>query len=368
MRHSNVAVAVLGIVLGAASVSTQACDPEKATLELFRRQGLNLLKPARDYIDTGGLVVRRGKGPLEYIDPLDLEHASSVGDDAFAATILSEARKSTARFEFALNLIKQILPGSLDVAGESERELTLDQIDATGKRLPDGAVKTLIQRQATAAEINDDLKQGLDVFVVQEVYSATGMQVSASDKKALSVKYGSGAEVQACPATTSPDAPKPGAAKSGAGEKAQPGQGEKGQPTSDEKKSEPSKPVAKPSATQSSGRGQGSGGAQGSGGQGSGGGQASGGQAAGGGDAKPAIGFGLCKTGAYTLKFSSAKPGQFMPFAVRLKQIELRDGKLAIKRGGVAPGGSLGTGATEYMLVDEQAPVISGLTRRPPRK
>src|SRR5262245_12132598 len=55
----------------AISLSAASCDPERSTQDLFRRQGLNLLKPARDYIRIGGLVVRKGNGPMEYIDPLD---------------------------------------------------------------------------------------------------------------------------------------------------------------------------------------------------------------------------------------------------------------------------------------------------------
>ncbi len=360
MSHRFFVSAMLGLTLGVAPVVTQGCNPEQATLNLFRRQGLNLLKPARDYIKVGGLMVK-GKR-VDYIDPFDAPPGNTGGGSAFTAIILTEARQSTAGFDLAVGMVRALLPGSADVAGESNTQLKLDQINATGKRLTYQELDDLLLQPATAAQIRTELKQGREVFFVQEVYSAEEVQVSASDRRALRVKYGDGSAVRDCE-TTPPTGAKTDQAKSG-GEKPGEAQGgkkegaeggkapeqaaaEKGAATAD-KGAQPDKAPKQAAGQDASTGGKG---------------KETAGQAAAG-DSKPSVTFGLCRAGSYTLKFKSATPGQYMPFAVRLRQVEIRDGQLALRNGTVTISGALGGEEEGFNLIDDKRPEILDLQRR----
>lgn len=300
-----------------ASLTAQSCDPERATTDFFRKQGLNLLKPARDYVKIGGLVAKRGNNAMEYIDPLDAVAAVN-GSQAFRGAILGEAEKKTGKFGAVVSAIKSVLPNVLDLSAESNQEVKLDQINTSGMRLSDTGAKSLIGKPNTNAELTTDLNDGLRMFVVQEVYSAESFQISSADRSALSVKLGGNSAVQNCVAAANPTseaAAKPaGTAVAG----------------------------TTPPAVQPSGQPQAA-------------------------AEKPSVGFGMCRSVDYTLSFKADKPGSFMPFAVRLKEVEIKDHKVTLKLGTVTPAGTLGPNAQKFALVDETAPIIAGLQRRPRR-
>jgi hypothetical protein len=336
--------------VGVCQLAAVSCDPEKASLELFRRQGLNLVKPLRDYIKVGGIVVRRGGGPMEYIDPPDAIAGSAGGGTAFVGVLMGEAKQNTTKFGLAMGIIKTLLPGSLDVSFDSTQEVKLDQVNALGKRLTDAEMKSLIQRNKTKAEILDDLNQGLSVFAIQEVYSASEMQISSSNNVALNVKYANGSSVQDCTPSkdSAPKADKDTTSKPSDGDKTGSSTGtpaaKPASPTPSATKpktaaapdAKPSTAAAPPAAADAAAN-----------------------------DEKLSIGFGMCRAGTYSLKFKTEKAGQALPFAVRLKEVERRDGVLALKRGTVVPNATLGPNAQRFALIDEQTPVIAQLVKRP---
>lgn len=353
MTHRLFVSTVLSVMLAAVSVTTQGCDPERATLDLFRRQGLNLVKPARDYIQVGGLIVKGER--LDYIDPFGVPAGSPGGGSLFTATILAEARRGTAAFNLALNLIRGLLPGTADVVGESTRHLTLDQINATGKRLTYQEIESLLSHPATAAAIRKQLQNKHPVYIVQEVYSAEEVQVSASDRRAIKVSYGDGSDVKDCETTAQPGTAKTEEEKGSRKAEAQQGQAQGG---------EEKAPAGKPGAASTAGATTGAGQAGESGTSAKK--NAVQGPPAGGkdqGDSKPSVTFGLCRAGTYSLKFKSVTPGQFMPFAVRLRQVEIRDGQLALKPGQAPAGGTLGREQDGYNLISDQRPEIVDLQR-----
>jgi hypothetical protein len=78
-----------------------------------------------------------------------------------------------------------------------------------------------------------------------------------------------------------------------------------------------------------------------------------------------AIGF--CRSATYALTFSSTKA---LPFAVRLVELELKNGIVRVKAGNYKAPGSLGASAAEKMTAQLQGdPILSGLQYRPhPKK
>ncbi|MEO8359551.1 MAG: hypothetical protein ABI672_05945 [Vicinamibacteria bacterium] len=282
----------------------------------------------------GGIMVRRGNGPTEYIDPLG--QIASTPDDgaAFNAVIMQESMQKTAKFGVVLGLIKSILPGSLDLGGGATSDVKLDQITATGRRLKDDEVKRLIASKETAAEITKDLGDGLTVWVIQEVYNAEELRVSASTQVGFDVKFAGGQTVQDCgpqPKTTPSAAStqeKKAEAKTASSPKA-------AQETDTSKKEEQKDPATATPPTQSASA------------------------------EKISAGLSVCRSGSASLSFKSATAGERIPFAVRLKQIELpKGGQLSIKRGGVVPNVTLGPNSPEFALVNAQVPEIANLTRR----
>jgi hypothetical protein len=69
MVRSKGFVAAVVIVVFAGIILVSCDDPEQAAMKVFTDQGLVLLRPARDYVKVGGIVVLPKNGQPEYLDP-----------------------------------------------------------------------------------------------------------------------------------------------------------------------------------------------------------------------------------------------------------------------------------------------------------
>ena len=296
-----------GMVVNAAS-----CDPRQHALDVFKRQGLNLLQPARDYVRPGGLVVV-AKDRAEYEDPRDGVAGETGNLTNFRSIILQETQKKSAAFGAALALANSILPIGVQLSGSSM--VSLAQIETTGVRLTTDALDELMRKPKTSAAARAELQQKHRVFVVQEVYQAKSLDLQSADQKALAVHYNDKTAVAECktPAGTvdkpsSPEVPaeksktvKPSTAPS-------PNPASPATPASSAPGGAESKPSEKKSPdTTAVGTGLG-------------------------------VGVAVCRSGDFTLKLTASEP---IAFAVRLAELEMSpDGSLRRKREGI--GVSLG--------------------------
>jgi hypothetical protein len=180
------------------SAAQNGCNAQSAAYSLFTRQGLNLLRPARDYIKPGGMVFVPKKGNPEYEDPKD-DVASDKGNLAdFKASILEETANKKTGLGAAVSLATTIVPMPVSAGAQSGKQVSLKQIDTTGVRLNTDALDRLIAAPNTSKAAAAELQRGVRVFVVQEIYSATSLDLHAEDDKAFNLHFNDGKAVADC--------------------------------------------------------------------------------------------------------------------------------------------------------------------------
>jgi hypothetical protein len=198
-------------VLGSAVLQSQGCNAEREALNIFRKQGLNVLRPARDYIVPGGLVIVTKNKRVEYVDPLDKVPDEPGNLIEFRAVILKEVNKRAIGIGVALNLIGSIIPAPLGLSASGNTSVTLGQIESTGRRLRTDARDKFINLSNTRNFALQEIKAGNNIFVVQEIYSAVGLELTATTGQTLDIRFNDGkATVPSCGAPSAPE--KPGAA------------------------------------------------------------------------------------------------------------------------------------------------------------
>src|ERR1017187_1330226 len=323
----------LGIVAVAAISSAQSgCDAQSAAMGLFAKKGLNLLSPARDYIQPGGLVFLAKGGHPEYDDLADSIGPENGNLTDFKADIMQEAQKKTARFSAALSLAKTILPMSFSADAQNDEDVSLKEIATTGVRLSTSALDALILKPNTAKAASQGLSQKLQVFVVQEVYKATTLDLSADRTRGFSLKYNNGDPVDKCTSLADSTAKKdtsPTAQKgTSSGKKATGGTAGSGSNT------------AKKGTAAAKGTGQGG---------------ANPVTSLADSTSKLQAGVSVCLADNYTLKMNAKEP---IPFAVRLAELQLSGTKVGRKIGSKTIRTSLGGKKSEIAsdVVDSPVP------------
>jgi hypothetical protein len=327
-------------------------DPERAALKIFSDQGLTVLRPVRDYVMPGGLVIWPSGGRPEYVDPLDAAAVSETKD--FTSIIHDTAKKHSAKFSIVLGLVEKMMPMAVGVSATSTGDVKLTQIDAPGKRVTFPDVTSLIRAPTTEALLFEELKAGARAFVVQEVYSSNSLTLSSVTGGSLGASL-RGEKIMECGSAPPSDAeedkkqaPPPTSST-----------GEGGAPSAT-----PATPPVKPgmstagSATANSNA-----------------------STAGGAPSvtkeatdptkvlKPSGAVGVCIEKAYSLKFTSKER---LPFAVRLMEVVLVPGApgkaLKVRIGSFKFPNSLGNSDVEKAtFVDPAHPVLESLERRTTR-
>jgi hypothetical protein len=190
------------LIVISASLAQSSCDAQSAAIDLFASKGLNLLGPARDYIKPGGLFFVPPKpGIPDYDDPADPVTAEPGNLMNFQADIMQETKSKTSKLSAVLAFAKAIVPLSFGAGAENDTDVSLKEISTTGVRLTTNALDALIQQPNTKKSAYDSLdpKDKVRVFVVQEVYKARTLDLSASSGKAFALTYDdSGKPVEDC--------------------------------------------------------------------------------------------------------------------------------------------------------------------------
>ncbi|HZL29297.1 MAG TPA: hypothetical protein VFC39_22425 [Acidobacteriaceae bacterium] len=203
------------------AVIPTGCDPTTAIYKIFSDQGLTLVKPARSYIQIGGLVILpKGTNQLLYQDPWDVidqaagQNATPPSTD-FSAVIMSQSDKSASGVDFKAVLAQLVsLPLGFDLS--HNRSLTLGQIQANGTRYTTPMMAALVAKPNTATALRDRLNEGSRVFVIQEVYTGTSLSVTSGSGTNISASLGSGGPVPSCILPDSGSGTGGAAGKSGA--------------------------------------------------------------------------------------------------------------------------------------------------------
>jgi len=299
-------VGLLGLFAAIAiSAAQNGCNAQSAAYSLFANQGLNLLRPARDYIQPGGMVFVPKKGNPEYDDPKD-EVASEKGNlTDFKASILEETANRKTGLGAALSLATTIVPVPISAGAQSGKQVSLKQIDTTGVRLNTDALDRLIAAPNTSKAAAAELQRGTRVFVVQEIYKATSLDLHAEDNKAFDLHFNDGKAVADCKLAS-----------------------QSGNTKSDNATKDTGKTQTNTSSSAQS---------------------------------KLGAGVALCIADDYTLKLTTKDP---IPFAVRLAELEMPQGTLQRNRGSIFKG-TLGGGEISAALVNSQTPALDQLMRRP---
>jgi hypothetical protein len=325
------------------------CDPEKAALSMFSDQGLTVLQPARDYIKPGGLVVtpKKGKKVLAYLDPYDDVTSEKGTYVDFKGVVQAKAKKQSSGIGVALGLLGQVVSLPIGLSYDNSQEVQLSQIDTSGKRMTTQMVSGLIAKKATEAAIRKQLKNNR-VFVVQEIYTATNMQLSSTTKAALSASYGPQSAVPKCsPETLDQEKSNQQNAKQSSSVN---GNDSSGAGTG--KTKTPVKPTGAALSSQKARTSSTTvGGSNPNAPEQSGGNQAGKDQGA---------TVGVCRNAAYSLSFTAKTA---IPFAVRLNEIVMTDSGLDINYGSYTFPQTLGNTDVERAtaFIDAAHPVISGL-------
>lgn len=342
MKHAALPLAAAITII----LMTSGCnDPEREALRIFHDQGLTLLRPARSYVTAGGLVVLPRGGHPEYLDPFDQMPSEPGTYVDFKAIIAGETYKKSTGFSVALNGLGKVVSLPADLTYSGAQDVQLSQIETSGKRLVTGVVNALIAKKATGEAIHQQLAQGNRVFVVQEIYTGTGIELKSSTKTILDASYGTKGSVPNCAsATAEPDTTKgegsksaPPASSSAATSKDSPA-AEK--PNSDTKAPQSNAdakqkgPSAKSSAAANKQATTGSG-----------------------------VSIGACKSTAYSLTLKSKDD---IPFAVRLNEVILGNGGLVVNYGSFQFPQSLGNAEVEQAttFIDPSHPVLEELVYR----
>lgn len=303
---------VLLSVLVATALAISCQDPETQALNVFKQQGLVLLRPARDYIKVGGIVVLPAKGLPQYLDPDPRDYISSDPSNYvdFKAVIMGQTKNEQTGIEAAVSGLASVMPLSAKLAYKGGQTVQLSQIDTGGRRIPTSTITALFKKK-TGDTLRDLLqpKNKYHVFVIQEVYTGKTITLKTTDNQSLDVSYAGGGTVPDCSASTSgSSADKSGSAGSSASQPNSTDNSTAGG-TTPKKTTSATKSKTAPSVGASSG---------------------------------PSASLGVCKSGSFALTLQTQ---DLIPFAVRLNEIVLNDGELSIKYGAFKfPPNSLGSG------------------------
>jgi hypothetical protein len=318
----------------AISAAQNGCNAQSAAYGLFTSQGLNLLRPARDYIQPGGMVFVPKKGNPEYEDPKDDVGSEKGNLTDFRASILEETANKKTGLGAALSLATTIVPVPISAGAQSGKQVSLKQIDTTGLRLNTDALDRLIASPNTSKAAAAELQRGMRVFVVQEIYKATSLDLHAEDNKAFDLHFNDGKAVADCKLTNQSSSTKSDNAatdkknsSTGTNAKDSSSTGSADKPAGSAAKGSGQTKTAPASSAQS----------------------------------KLGAGVALCVADDYTLKLTTKDP---IPFAVRLAELEMSQGTVQRNRGSVLKG-TLGGGEISAALVNKETPAIDRLRYRP---
>ena len=320
------AIVVAGVVL-----LTGCNDPQEKLLEVFTKQGLTLLQPARDYIKIGGIVLLpKDSSSLAYEDPYDTLMPASGTSTNFQAVIQNQQDKSTSAVQVAVAL-SQIVSLPIGFSFENgQQTVTLKQVNASGDRYTSPMVSALLKKPDTAAEIKSRLKEGDRVFVIQEVYTANSLSVSATSGMSLAANVGGSPVTNKC--------------GNGQQDGGQQGAGEQGAGKQDAGNTSTGKQDAGNTSTGKQDAGNTSAGKQDAGNQSA---------------VNQGVSVGICRSTSAELSFTSQTA---IPFAVRLNEVEVGPGEfLRVKYTGfrlpnLALGNESDVAAT--ILIDNKKPMI----------
>jgi hypothetical protein len=349
-------VSAIALLLAILTIGLASCDAEKDALKLFSDQGLNLLRPARDYIRPGGMVFLVKGAPPEYDDPKDPVTPETGNLTDFKAVILAETKNKTGAFSAALSLAKSIIPTPLSfgAGAESSRDVKLKQIETTGQRLKTDPLDDLIKKPKTSQAAVSAIQGGKRVFIVQEIYKATSLDLQATDTKAMNIKFNDGSAPVNCKPSTQPaqkdssGTPPSKQDNSGSGNAGK-DTGSQGSGAATSKKPEGASGAASKSKV-----------APQTGSAKSGAGTADNSSQSGASTVSGAVG--VCVAEDFSLQFQTKDP---IPFAVRLAELELAQGVLQRRIGAKTFVATLGGGGKiSGSLIDDSAPVVEGLPER----
>jgi len=197
------------------------CDPQDKIVQIFSNQGLTLLKPARSYIALEGIVVLPRKGRMQYIDPYDRLAPSEGTASDFSAVLHQEVDNEATGIQAAVSALAAVVSVPLGLQFDKAQQVQLDEIDSSGTRYASPAIDALLKKQNTSDKIRSLLKPGLGsrVFLVQEIYTAKSLSIKTSSGGDLNASFGGGGKPPTCstdtavskdssaPATTTPKSP-----------------------------------------------------------------------------------------------------------------------------------------------------------------
>jgi hypothetical protein len=189
-----------------------SCDPMKDALSLFTQQGLNVLKPARDYIALGGIFVIPKKGTPSYLDPYDSLPGPSGAVTNFRAIVMQQSANNSVGLDAAVGTLGGLVPIPAGLKFSHSKQVQLAQIDASGTRYTSQMVAALIRMPSTSGAIQAQLTGGNRVFVVQELYTGKSLSVKSSDSTGLAAAVEGAASIPDCSSATG-DATTPSATK-----------------------------------------------------------------------------------------------------------------------------------------------------------
>jgi hypothetical protein len=299
------------VVISAVLFFVGCDDPQTQILRIFTNQGLTLLEPARSYISIGGIVLLpHGTNALEYEDPYDTLPPESGTSTNFTAILNNQTDTSATAAQVELLLPQMVsLPTGFSFE-DGPQTVKLTQINSSGQRYTSPKVSTLLKEPNTASEINSRLQEGDRVFIVQEVYTATSLSVSASSGMSLAANVGGSPVTKSC-SSGSGAAGSSGSGGSSAGTAGGSASGSAG------------KTAAGSSGSGGSGAGTAGGSASGSAGKTVAGSSGSGGSAGTGSGSAEGVSVGVCRNTTAELSFTSQTN---IPFAVRLQEVEVGPG------------------------------------------
>ena len=292
------------VVLYAGLICCIGCDPQKAINKIFVDQGLTLLKPARSYIALGGVVVLPRHGRMQYLDPYDSMNPANGASTDFQAVIQKQVNATATGADVSAALGSLVaLPIGFKFSNNSQVQLA--QINASGTRYTTQMMASLVKQSATESAIRPLLDSGSRVFVIQELYSSTGMSVKSSNGLGLEASYGGSGSIPTCSASKAdPQAAPSSPGASNSETQPTPQEANPSQPKPAPATPTPSPKPAVPASTQKSSTGS---------------------------PASPSmsVSVGVCRASSAELSFTSTNP---VPFAVRLNEVYAAPGNvLAIK-------------------------------------
>lgn len=351
---------VLIIGIGAATLAQNSCQsPEQAIMAEFGKMGLNLIRPAKDYVRPGAVVWVPKQGA-----PLITLSKSAPETIPIKGAFQELTQKDTSGASVAFRLLRGMFPAGGELTAEKTSQVTLGQIDAVGVRL--SSLQDTASEQTTAKVLRDGLESKYRVFVIEEVYSTRSLALEVTRGKALAVKSADQQPLSACKPAVDNKATSKSAASEGGNAKSpatKDGTGNAGSKPNSTAADAEAKPPAAKSAVGNPGQAKDSSATTNSTGtdpSGSSGAQANKSSSGTAKDIpKPAtLGIQYCIAGESTIRMQVQEP---LPFAARLREYVLKNGKLQLKLAAV-PDGTLGSDKGD--LVSANRPVLENLIQR----